>query len=82
MANGSKVGSGFIVDKKDLSQDEKWALILYCANDPENKEEKWELEIQERFNWICGSHRGEDTGKFYRWLVGNGLDKKIEIVRG
>lgn len=81
MAEKQYIVSGFIVDKKDLTQDEMWAILLWVGS-TSNLTEKWELEISEKYQWINGNTRGEDTGKFYEWLVAKGLDKKIEIVRG
>lgn len=73
--------SGFIADRKALTQEELWQLLFYCCN-AANNEEKWEINIVEKYNWVEGQARGEDHGKFYHWLVSKGLDKKIEIVRG
>jgi len=80
MAKEPKAYSSFLVDKKELSQEDLWKLIFYFAG-AENNEEKWELEISDKFHWLTAHTRGEDTGKFYHWLVAKGLDKKIEILR-
>lgn len=74
--------SNFIVDKSDLTREELWALIFYCFTNADNDDENWQIKVEDKYNWISGSHTGEDTGKFYNWLVKKGMDKKIEIVRG
>jgi hypothetical protein len=74
--------SSFVIDKKDLTQDELWKLILYCASIDNLTAENWEIEIIEQYHWISGHARGEDTGKFWEFLSNNKLDNKIDILRG
>ena len=73
--------SSFVIEKKELSIEELWQLIFYCCH-KYNIEERWKIEVSDKFNMITGQADGNDTGKFYRFLVASGLDKKIEIIRG
>lgn len=81
MTDACKLHSGFVIDLDDLTPDEKWNILLYCCHD-NNKSEQWEITVEKDLNWLTGSTKGQDTGKFYEFLVSEGLDKKIEIVRG
>jgi hypothetical protein len=73
--------SCFVVDKKDLTKSDVLTILLYCAH-TDNKDEKWEIEISNKYNWISGTAMGKDTGKFWEFLIKSKLDNKIEIVRG
>jgi hypothetical protein len=73
--------SSFVVDSNNLTKEELWNIILYTAATA-NREEKWEVEVSGKHDLVTGFTRGEDSGKFYYFLVSIGLDKKIEIIRG
>jgi len=86
MINNNPISS-FVIDKTELTQDEMWKLLMFCAS-PGNLNgengENWEVDIVKAYdhNWVNGGAKGEDTGKFWQFLVKNGMDDKIEIIRG
>lgn len=73
-----KITSTFVVNKKLLNDSEVYKMALYSASS-DNKLEKWEIDIID--GWISGNSRGIDSGMFWRFLIENGLDGRIEIIR-
>ena len=81
MADNKPISS-FCVDRKMLTDDELWKLLMFCSTAENLNSERWEIEIISKYHWINGCAQGEDTGKFWEFLVANKLNDKVEIIRG
>ena len=79
-----KVTSSFVLEKADITADELWKLMMYCAHPSNLNGERWEFDMTTAYGhcWLNGRAEGEDTGKFWDFLVLNKMDNKIDIVRG
>jgi len=76
--------SSFVLEKSEITADDLWKLMMYCACADNLNTEKWELDMTTAYGhcWLSGRAVGEDEGKFWDFLVRNKLDDKIEIIRG
>ena len=74
--------SSFVVERVLLTQDEFWKLLMFSAQPDNLATEKWEIELVPKYGWVSGSAAGEDTGKFWEFVVENKMDDRIDILRG
>ena len=74
--------STFCIKRKDLTDEEFSKITEYFKSD-ENCE-GWEFSLLDTNdnNPMVSASSSDDIGLFYLFLVGNKLDKKIEIIRG
>jgi hypothetical protein len=74
--------SSFCVERMLLTEDEFWKLVMFSAQPDNLDSERWEIELIPKYGWVSGLAEGEDTGKFWEFLVANKMDDRIDILRG
>jgi hypothetical protein len=74
--------SSFVVERVLLTQDEFWKLLKFSGQPDNFTTEKWEIELNPKYGWVSGRAIGEDTGKFWEFVVANKMDDRIDIIRG